>query len=149
MNRYLTYFQSRQKNSGTTIVEFAVVASLFIAIVFAIIEFGLFVYNKQMLTNASREAARKGIVMRTPRVSDAEIIQTVNRYTNNYLLSSDQNSNVSVSITPPQAARTGNIFGTELVVRATYPHKFFILSGFSRFGLKPITIEAETRMRME
>ena len=47
---------------GATIVEFAIVLPLLLLLTFGIIEFSLLLYNKAMLTNASREGARVGIV---------------------------------------------------------------------------------------
>lgn len=43
-------------------VEFALVLPLFIAILFGIITFGIMAYNQVVITNASREGARAGIV---------------------------------------------------------------------------------------
>ena len=49
---------------GASAVEFALVLPLLMLILFGIIEFGLLMYNKAMITNASREGARRGIVYR-------------------------------------------------------------------------------------
>jgi Flp pilus assembly protein TadG len=43
-------------------VEFAVVAPVFLALVFGMIEFGRVVMVQQLLTNATREGARKGVL---------------------------------------------------------------------------------------
>ena len=67
---------------GAVTVEFAIISILLFTIVFGIIEFGLLMFDKHVLTNASREGARAGIVMRAQfdydgttinRVSDDEI----------------------------------------------------------------------------
>jgi hypothetical protein len=42
--------------------------------------------------------------------------------------------------------RGGLLFGKELKITVKYPFNFLVLSGF---GLDPITLTAETRMRME
>ena len=56
----------RKDQTGASAVEFAIILPLLVVFVFGIIEFGLIFYNKAMLTNASREAARAGIVFRAP-----------------------------------------------------------------------------------
>src|SRR5690349_20845614 len=49
---------SRRKERGSTMAEFAVIASLFFMIIFAIIEFGRLLYTHNALTDASRRGAR-------------------------------------------------------------------------------------------
>jgi hypothetical protein len=53
-----------KNNRGVAIVEFAIVLPLLAILLFGIIEFGFIIYNKAMITNASREGARIGIVYR-------------------------------------------------------------------------------------
>lgn len=48
--------------NGAAAIEFALVLPILVLLVCGIIEFGLLFYNKQMITNASREGARAGIV---------------------------------------------------------------------------------------
>lgn len=48
---------------GAQIVEFALVLPLLLVIMMLIIDFGFLVYNKAVITNASREAARAGTVL--------------------------------------------------------------------------------------
>ena len=53
----------RDDESGTAMVEFAVVAALFfIPLVFGIIEFGRVVWAKNMITAAAREGTRYAVV---------------------------------------------------------------------------------------
>ena len=47
---------------GAAAVEFAIIAPLLFTIIFGIIEFSLLFYDKAVITNASREGARFGIV---------------------------------------------------------------------------------------
>jgi hypothetical protein len=55
--------QSRpNRRRGAAVVEFAVIAPLFFMMVFGIIEFGRALMVQQILTNASREGARRAIV---------------------------------------------------------------------------------------
>ena len=58
---------------GAATVEFAIIAVVLLMIVFGIIEFGILMFDKHILTNASREGARAGIVMRITRLPDKDI----------------------------------------------------------------------------
>jgi Flp pilus assembly protein TadG len=53
------------EQSGATTVEFALVAVLFFTLVFGLLSFGWFLWTKQALTAAAREAARYGIATQT------------------------------------------------------------------------------------
>jgi Flp pilus assembly protein TadG len=134
----------RGEHGGAT-VEFAIIASLLLTIVFGIIECSILLFDKHILTNASREGARAGIVMRVPRVPDATIINRVNGYAQEHMMTFGP-SNLTTTVTPAEASRVGNLLGTELKVTVTYQFDFLVLS---IVGLGPITLKAETRMRME
>lgn len=139
------FFSKRER--GATTVEFAIIFVLLISVLFGIIEFGILLYDNHILTNASREGARAGVVMRNIRLSDAEIKAIVEDYAADYMVSFGSSSTLNISIFPPEAARTGpSLFGTELVVDVKYPFNFLILSGF---GVGPKTLTARTVMRME
>ena len=49
-----------KNNKGASAVEFALVLPILIVLLFGIVEFGLLMYNKAVITNASREGARDG-----------------------------------------------------------------------------------------
>ena len=71
----------RHNQKGTAIVEFGIVVPLLMLLVFGAIEFGLLFYNKQMITNASREGARAGITPdKDGNVDEALIRKTVKDY---------------------------------------------------------------------
>ena len=53
------YFSSTTER-GATLVEFAIILPLFFLLIFGIIEFSILLYDKAILTNASREGARLG-----------------------------------------------------------------------------------------
>jgi len=60
-------------HKGAAAVEFALVLLPLIILVFGAIEFGVLLYNQQVITNASREGARAGIVQQNPRVDESTI----------------------------------------------------------------------------
>ena len=131
---------------GSSVVQFALISVLFFTLVFGIIEFGILMFDNHILTNASREGARAGIIMKIPRVTDAEIEAIVNQFAEDNMVGFDPASTLTTTVTPDEASRTGVLFGVELEVTVTYPYKFLFLSGL---GLGPINLTAETRMRME
>jgi Flp pilus assembly protein TadG len=118
-------------------------------IVFGIIEFGLILYDKAMITNASREGARAGIVFHHPdRISDGEIDNVVQDYCRDHLVSLGSSSSVIVAI-----SRTGSDPGDSLTVTVTYPYTFLVLPNLTALtgGSLPggIALTAQTVMRME
>jgi len=130
---------------GVAAIEFAIVLPLLILLVFGIIEFSVLLYDKAMITNASREGARAGIVFNVPdRISDGEIINVVNNYCQNYLINFDGTSAVSTNIT-----RTGDSAGDPLIVTVSYRYDFLVLPNFISSLTDGITLEANTVMRME
>lgn len=54
--------RARQRTRAQAIVEFALVAPVFFFMLFAIIEFGWYVYQVQVLNEAAREGSRYAIV---------------------------------------------------------------------------------------
>ena len=67
-----------KKQKGVETVEFAIIAPLLFVLLFGICEFGLALYNKAMLTNVSRVAAREGIVLRKPKLTQNQIEEKAN-----------------------------------------------------------------------
>ena len=55
-----------KNQTGASAVEFAIVLPILVLLVFGIIEFSVALYDKAMITNASREGARAAIVFRVP-----------------------------------------------------------------------------------
>lgn len=71
---------SRQKRRGAAVVEFAVVAPIFVLFVFGLIEYGRMVMVQQIITNASREGARLAVL---EGVTEDEVIEAVVDYCSN------------------------------------------------------------------
>jgi Flp pilus assembly protein TadG len=74
---------------GAAAVELALSITVLIMLLLGIIEFGLLWYQKQVITNASREAARYGVTYRTKsdgtrlapkNFTSPTIVQVVNNY---------------------------------------------------------------------
>jgi Flp pilus assembly protein TadG len=120
------------------------VLPLLVLILFGIIEFSLALYDKAMITNASREGARAGIVYSIPPVSDTEIGTVVNTYLRNHLITFGGSPTPIVSI-----LRSGSSPGGELRVRVAYTYTFLVLPRLSSTLGRGVNMAAETVMRME
>jgi hypothetical protein len=148
----------RGNNKGASAVEFALLLLPLVLIVFGIIEFGLIMYNQQMLTNASREGARMGIIYRSPRPGATEIQTKVDNYlkdsSGNYLLVSFQSGVIPQFPAPSSPyltqCPTPCPVGTEcyLSVVVTYDYHPLILQGFGLVA-NPLHQKGETVMRCE
>ena len=68
-------------------VELALVLPLFLVMVFGMVEFSLMLYDKAVITNASREAARAGIVASSPKLTMGQIQTVATNYCSTSLIS--------------------------------------------------------------
>ncbi len=132
---------------GVAAVEFAIILPVLMIIIFGIIEFGLLLYGKQVITNASREGARAGVVVGVSRVDDAGILEVMDRYIAANLVTFGSTPSLNITIDPVD--RTDMDFGDELTVTVTYDYDFLVLPNFvaSLTGMQ--TLVATTVMKME
>jgi len=130
---------------GAAAVEFAIILPLLLILLFGMIEFGIILYDKAMITNASREGARAGIVyVPDDERSDAEIqtgvTTVVNNYCSSYLITFGASSTINTT-----AIRAGG----NLTVRVTYQYDFLVLPNFVTDIVGNINLAAQTIMMME
>jgi len=136
---------------GASAVEFAIIMPLLVAFVLGIIEFGVILYDKAVVTNASREAARAGIVFQPdPRVDEIKIKNVGLNYCGSWLITFGNSSGPDITV--PNGICTNS--GDELEVQVDYNYEFLLLPDFlTNFfsGNLPgsIDISAVTRMRCE
>jgi Flp pilus assembly protein TadG len=97
---------SRRRRRGAALVEFAIVAPLLFLLILAMVEFGRAVMVEQVLTNAAREGARRGILEQS---TAAEVQTTVSDYLRNSSI-----PGASVSVSPSSFAHVG--FGDPVTV---------------------------------
>jgi len=133
-----------ERQHGAAAVEFAIILPLLVVLLFGIVEFGLALFDKAVITNASREGARAGIVFHDPVVSDSEIRAIVSSYCQNRLVTFGANKNVTTTIT-----REGASTGDDLTVRVAYRYDFLVLPGFINSLAGGLNVGAVTVMRME
>lgn len=151
-----TMFKSEK---GVSAVEFALIAPLLFVLTFGIIEFSLMLFDKAVVTNASREGARAAIVYNTKTspvtyepIARSEVDKVVKNYTDKYLISLGG----SPAPGPPDiqyiSGATPESHG-DVRVTVTYNYNFLIfpdlsaLLGGSFTGTIPVI--GTTLMRME
>ena len=126
---------------GGAVVEFAIVLPLLVFLVVGIFEFGLFVYNQQVITNASRVGVRAGIGRvdkdNNP-ITSTDIETIVNTYCQGELITFSISS-PSTSF-PDGTNIAGKTFQEDFSVKVTYNYYFLVPSLFSIGNTyKPLT----------
>ena len=103
----------RIRQNGASIVEMAIVVLLFFFLLCGIIDFGLLIYNKQVITNAAREAARFGVIARpllidpdtnsiiyNEKITKQQVIDLAKSYSEDkVIVFGNKNQNFSISAT--------------------------------------------------
>ncbi len=137
-----------KSRAGSEIIEFALVLPLLMILIFGIIDFSIELYNKAVITNASREGARAGIVFQSPARSATElqtdVTTVVNDYCKTYLITFGGPSSpvVDVSVTLDADGHQ------QLTATVRYSYVFSVIPNFIPSITNP-TLTATTVMRME
>jgi Flp pilus assembly protein TadG len=76
-----------QRQRGAAVVEFALILPILLLLLVGTIDASLALYDKAVITNASREGARAGIVARSPPLTETQIKSVVERYLQGALIS--------------------------------------------------------------
>ena len=130
-------------------VEFAILLPLLLVLLFGIIEFSVLLYDKAMITNASREGARLGIVydpdpdtgfMHPP---PEDITATVTAYCQDHLITFGDSSQLDTQI------NQGDDRGAPRAVTVSYQYDFLVLPNFVGDLAGNINLSARSIMRME
>jgi hypothetical protein len=145
--------------SGASAIEFALVLPVLLLLLFGIVEFGVLFFDKAMITNASREGARLGVVYRGPPgcvgaacyTSEQEITTRVNQYlgisggSSSLLISFDGSSTPGTSVSDPDGYGTG----LRRSVEVTYNYGWLLLPNFATSLTTPLILTATSVMRFE
>jgi Flp pilus assembly protein TadG len=94
--------RTSKRRRGAAVVEFALVAPVFILLVFGILEYGRVVMVQQVLANAAREGVRVGVL---DGATGTSVATTVNDYLHGAGL---PNATVTVDPTDPGSAAIGD-----------------------------------------
>lgn len=141
-----------RKQIGATAVEFAVTLMLFMLLIFGMVEWSLYLFNRHIITDASRRGARFGIVQATPRKTADEIEQKVLDYSSDHLVTFGTPNPDDLKINKPTDApliictKPGD--NLEVIVR--YKYTFLLLPSLTLGRVSPSKdILARTLMRCE
>ena len=138
---------------GTTAVETAIIIIPLMLLIFGIIEFGLLLFNKQVLTNASREGARAGIVVGLGHSGGSGAEYVIESQDETFAFCTGHLVTFGPGIPyidpPYYIDRDGNDLpsrGDDLTLRLRYQYDFLFLSVF---GIGPVDVNAVTIMKFE
>jgi Flp pilus assembly protein TadG len=132
----------RQEQQGAAAVEFALILPILLLVFFGMVELSLALYDKAIITNASREGARAGIVLSSPKLTDAQIRTVVLNYTNGSLISLGTTTAPTVTIAQSSPASFPN------PLRVTVSYTFQGLGVGTMLGAlgAPIVLTSSTSM---
>ncbi len=100
------YGMCRRRRRGAAAVEFAIVAPIFFLLVLGMIEIGRMVMVQQIITNASREGARVGVL--DPSTAGGTTRQDVLDKVNGYLAAANiQGATITITPSEPSSATYG------------------------------------------
>ena len=148
--RNLFKLKNQESQKGAAVVEFAILLPLLVILIAGVIEFGVLLYNKQILTNASREGARAAINPLPDTLSAQEITKIVEDYSSGIITFGDPNK-PSVTFTPSgQNFEDRNFDNTTYVtIQVNYNYGFLFPSILIRDPEKTtINLTAQTTMKM-
>lgn len=140
----------KYSQKGLAMVEATIVLSLFLVLMFGIMELGLVMFDKAVITNASREAARSGIVLRSPVLTVTAIQAVANNYCGTHVIGFKTGETCTVTATK-QAA---DAYGIPLNVTVTYNYYYSVFGDLLKLLPKgtfpyPLVLSATTTMYME
>lgn len=152
---------TKNRQQGAQAVEFALVLPFLILIIFAVLDFGILVYNKAIITNASREGVRRGVVLTGANwaTTSAAISTAACNYARTALITVSAGTRTAtctgtadpiISVTPAVAPA----FNEPITVTITYQVRGFSLGTWWGLGTgtsvgSPITLVATTQMNRE
>ena|SRR5258707_1668123 len=135
---------SHRYEGGVAALEFALMLPFLLMVLFGIIDVSMILCDKAVITNASREAARAGVVLRVPQWNRAQIQNVALNYTQNNLITGG---------TPASAGAVADYIsqtsGSRLTVTVTYTYQGFVLGSIFSAITGPVTISAVTVMNYE
>jgi Flp pilus assembly protein TadG len=138
---------------GVAAIEFALVLPVLLLLLIGIIEFSILLYDKAMITNASREGARVGILYNEGvNMTDTAITDVVNNYTATNLISFGEGANPPTTTIDRDNTNGDEILynsGDTLTVTVTYNYDFLVLPSFMSKLSDLFTLRATTIMRFE
>ena len=148
------------RQQGAQAVEFALILPFMVLIIFCVLDFGILAFDKAVITNASREAARRGIVLSATAWDPAAIRQVACDYARSALItvsSGTRTATCSGSADPVVTVQptTAPAFGDPVTVSVSYVVKGFSLGSWFSLGTgtssvgSPLTLTSSSQMSHE
>lgn len=134
---------SPRREGGVAALEFVLMLPFLLMVLFGIIDVSMILCDKAVITNASREAARAGIVLRVPRWNNVQVQNFALSYTQNNLVSGGTPASASAVASGTQVP------GSALTVTVKYAYQGFVLGSIFSAITGPVTISAVTVMNYE
>lgn len=134
-----------RRQAGSAAVEFALVLPLLLLLLFGIVEFSIALYDKAVITNASREAARAGVIYKVPQMTVAQITSVAQNYASNYLITFGSPATMTVAVDQSSGTTTG----LPLKVTLSYTYSGLALGKIINPLVGAIQISAVTTMDYE
>jgi len=132
----------KRNERGAVAAEFALLLPVLLTLLFGIMEFGFIMYGREVVTNATREGARAGIIQQIPPVTSGQITTVATNY-----LTGTGISLASVTFTVPSS---GGATGTPVTVNAIYRYPWLVAYIPTLLGLpSPFPISITTTMLHE
>lgn len=130
---------------GVVALEFVLVFPFLMTVLFGIVDTSLLLCDKAVITNASREAARAGVVVRVPQMAASDVASVALAYAQNNLVTGGAATTPTVNV--DQSAGTSP--GSPLTVTVTYTYEGLVLGSAFSSLTGPVTVNATTVMNYE
>lgn len=142
---------------GAQAVEFALVLPFFLVLLLLIIDFGFLAYNKAVITNASREAARVGTVLTGAPWTTSSVAAVACNYAKSALITTGSGTHTATcggSADPIIAVvnPNGNVppkFGDPVRVTVNYTYRGLLTSFMGTTIESPWSLTATSTMNHE
>ncbi|AOJ70196.1 MULTISPECIES: TadE/TadG family type IV pilus assembly protein [Burkholderia] len=130
---------------GVVSLEFVLMLPFLLMVLLGIIDVSFVLCDKAVITNASREAARAGVVLHVPQLTSAQISSVALAYAQNSLITGGTPSPPTITVSQP----SGTSSGSPLSVTVSYTYTGLVLGSAFSALTGPVTITATTVMNYE
>jgi Flp pilus assembly protein TadG len=137
--------QIARDERGVVALEYVLVFPFFMLLLFGIVDASLLLCDKAVITNASREAARAGVVVRVPQLTATDISNVALGYAQNNLVTGGTATTPTVTVDQSAGTSPGN----PLKVTVTYTYNGLVLGSTFSALTGTITLTAVTVMNYE
>lgn len=146
------------RQRGAQLIEFALVLPILLLFLLLMVDFGFIVYDKAIITNASREAARYGTVLTATPWSTTSVAAVACNYAKSSLvgLKSGTHTSTCTGTADPSIVVSnpnGNVpplFSDPVTVVVKYSYSGFLLNSSNpKYGTFPLNLSSSSTMNHE